>query len=110
MSTRTTVWKAPKPNLRTSHDVRKLRLCDVCHVAGTELMQLTPPPKRGEHGLHAHGYCYARSRGMEALAALPYEELIKLTLDEMLALGFRGNAGYLRFDKMCKAAAERGAR
>lgn len=109
MLTRNSVWKAPKPDVRTAHDVRKLRTCEVCGVPGTSLMQLSSPPKRGKPARYAHGYCYARNSGVDALAALPYDELMKISLDEMIALGFRGNAGYLRFEKMCEAAAKRGA-
>jgi hypothetical protein len=87
--------------------MRKLRPCSICGNLGIDLMRLAAPLKRGKPGIHVHGYCYAKDAGMAALAALPYDELVKITLDEMLALGFKGNAGYLRFDQMCKAAAKR---
>lgn len=101
-------WKAPEPEFGTVHEMRKLRMCEVCNDMGNNLIEIAPPPKRGKAGRYLHGYCYAKRYGRQALWALPYEgALDKVSLNEFIALGYRED-GWRRFRRLCKLAAKRG--
>lgn len=102
-------WKAPEPEFGTVHEMRKLRMCERCHDMGDNLIEIAPPPKRGKAGRYLHGYCYARRYGLVAFWALPYvDALDKVTLSEMIALGFKKD-GWRTFRRMFKLAEKRGA-
>ena len=100
-------WKAPDPEFGTVHEMRKLRMCEVCNDLDDNLIEIAPPPKRGKAGRYIHGYCYATRYGRVAFWALPYDALSKVTVGEFVALGCRDDE-FRGYHRRMKAAKRRG--
>lgn len=67
----------PTFDLRTAHDVRRLRTCRACGGMGDgKFMPIID-------GHPIHGFCAAEALGVAGLAKLPEAEIDKLTLSEI---------------------------
>lgn len=65
----------PDPELRTAHDVRKLRACYGCSKLGSKDSMISMPA-----GTAMHGRCFIAKFGIAKLLQQPREETDKLTL------------------------------
>lgn len=89
-------WLAPAPNVSSVAAVRKLKVCEFCkHLSSRDDMVMfapagTVPGREKEADLYAHGYCLVTKcpAGEDRFADLPSSEIGKVTLEEVLALGW----------------------
>lgn len=105
-----TKWTPPEPTIETCHDVRRLRTCCVCGHLGSDLLRGLFKGSMVKKGKPAfvHGYCLISSQdnGWDVFAALPSEEIGKITMSEWKALGIP----YKRVSEAFEAARAREAR
>lgn len=87
-------WLSPDPDAGSVAAVRKLKVCEFCkRLSSRDDMVLFAPagtvPGR-DLDLHAHGYCLVTKcpAGEDRFADLPSSEIGKITLEEVLALGW----------------------
>lgn len=76
----------PTIDIRTAHDVRRLRKCAFCGGMGdSKYMPFAAYP--GNHGTelmgHLHGFCAMKVLGVAGILKLPMDEINKLSLGEI---------------------------